>query len=392
MRVIFIDLHCNSFLMKPWREFFRHEQSQRKKQGFILRWLIDHDVRVANLVTLEGTTLPTKTLRKMTGAMFWRNLEANKVAEKNGFKKGQIAVISEQEIEPSDVLVLYGTFGTILGEKLKCRKIVDLIHFYGFRARAEELKKTGVKDYLFDVNLEKYSGLFNKNMSFLREGFHENGFAFQDRFQVKTEFRNRKRKAVAIGTSTTTDSREFFEEYGTYEYQPLRHMLYRGAYLYPDEIDSVISKYVDSTYRVIKDNDLWLVKKIKIANNLLRSGKQKEYYSFDMVDKLNEYQMFVCPEDINGSPGIGTIEGMACGTALIGHDYGALEDMGLEAGRHYIPYDGSMEGLAAVIQYWQRPENQEGLRQIAAEGCKYVRSHYNEEKVAEAYYKTLMDL
>ena len=68
--------------------------------------------------------------------------------------------------------------------------------------------------------------------------------------------------------------------------------------------------------------------------------------------------MFICPEDVNGSYGVGTIEGMACGCAMIGWDYGAFEDMGMTAGVHYISYDGTMENLIEKIRYYQKPENQ----------------------------------
>ena len=117
--------------------------------------------------------------------------------------------------------------------------------------------------------------------------------------------------------------------------------------------------------------------------------KQKKYFSFDMVEKYNDYKMFICPEDINGSYGIGTIEGMACGCAMIGWDYGAFEDMGMEVGKHYISYDGTMEDLIAKIRYYQKPENQTELENIAKAGCAFVRENFSQEKVAQNFYETL---
>ena len=108
-----------------------------------------------------------------------------------------------------------------------------------------------------------------------------------------------------------------------------------------------------------------------------------------MVDKYNEYKMFICPEDVNGSYGIGTIEGMACGCAMIGWDYGAFEDMGMVAGKHYISYNGTIEDLKEKIKYYQMEEHQEELERIARIGCEYVRNNYSQEKVAERYYNNL---
>ena len=99
--------------------------------------------------------------------------------------------------------------------------------------------------------------------------------------------------------------------------------------------------------------------------------------------------MFICPEDVNGSYGVGTIEGMACGCAMIGWDYGAFEDMGMTAGVHYISYDGTMENLIEKIRYYQKPENQNELRQIAQNGCEFIRTNFSQEKVAERYYNNL---
>ena len=53
--------------------------------------------------------------------------------------------------------------------------------------------------------------------------------------------------------------------------------------------------------------------------------------------------MFVVPEEANDLPGIGFVEGMACGSAYIGLDDGMYKDIGLIPRKHYITYDGTLE-------------------------------------------------
>lgn len=108
-----------------------------------------------------------------------------------------------------------------------------------------------------------------------------------------------------------------------------------------------------------------------------------------MVEKFNEYKMHIVGEEILGIPGIGYVEGMACGSAYIGLDSPMYRDLGLLPGVHYIAYDGTKEGLRETVEYWQRPENQEELEQIAKRGCEFVRNNFNGNKVAE---KLLTDL
>ena len=109
--------------------------------------------------------------------------------------------------------------------------------------------------------------------------------------------------------------------------------------------------------------------------------------SFDMVEKFNEYKFFACPEELVGMPGIGFVEGMACGTAYIGVKSNIYKSLGLIEGEHYIGYDGTFEDLIDKIHYCQN--HADVVERIALNGMKYVREHYNEETVAENFFKEL---
>jgi hypothetical protein len=62
---------------------------------------------------------------------------------------------------------------------------------------------------------------------------------------------------------------------------------------------------------------------------------------FNIDDEYNKYKMFINAEEVIGLPGIGFVEGMACGTAYIGLRPPMYEDIGMEDRVHYIGYDGS---------------------------------------------------
>ena len=110
-----------------------------------------------------------------------------------------------------------------------------------------------------------------------------------------------------------------------------------------------------------------------------------------MVEKFNEYKMHVVGEEILGIPGIGYVEGMACGSAYIGLDSPMYRDLGLIPGVHYIAYDGTKEGLRSTIEYWQSPENQAELEAIAKRGCDFVRTNFRGDKVAASLMERIVE-
>ena len=193
-----------------------------------------------------------------------------------------------------------------------------------------------------------------------------------------------------MGTLTRCNVSDFVEHYGNNIYQPLRKMIYDNEQFLKGQVDSFISNFQEVPRKMIKANDLLAVKLWKKCYNFFFNGKQKKYFSFDMVEKYNEYKMFICPEDAIGQYGIGVIEGMACGCAMIGWNYGVYEDIGLKNGVSYISYDGTVTDLKKKIEYYQRPENEDELRAIASTGCRFVRDNFSQEEAAKEFYEDLL--
>ena len=57
---------------------------------------------------------------------------------------------------------------------------------------------------------------------------------------------------------------------------------------------------------------------------------QKKYFGFDVVQKYNEYKMFISAEERTGAMSINTFEGMACGWALVAQVQPYYEEIGLK--------------------------------------------------------------
>ena len=198
--------------------------------------------------------------------------------------------------------------------------------------------------------------------------------------------------AFATGTITYKLHEEFLNTYGDPCDQPSRKQIKDNPDFFKNTIYCTSSDYLeDNPGKEVKATDIMPVKLYKKVYNRLFTGKQKKYYSFDMVEAFNSYKMCIVGEEILGIPGIGFVEGMACGCAYLGVDSPAYRDWGLVPGVHFISYDGSKEDLKAKIEYYQKDENQEELEKIARTGCEYVRSHFNGEAVAELLMKNLIE-
>jgi glycosyltransferase involved in cell wall biosynthesis len=168
----------------------------------------------------------------------------------------------------------------------------------------------------------------------------------------------------------------------------MRFAIWQNKEYLSDYLDSNIHDYDEDIPKwcLVKPKNI-LIKKIRGLYLYFNSGKRKKYFSFDIVEKYNEYKMSVVPEEVIGLPAIGFIESMACGCAYIGIDAPMYRDIGLIPGIHYIAYDGTLDGLKHIIEYYQN--NPDELERIAKSGYDYVRKNLNDKTIAENFYTEL---
>jgi glycosyltransferase involved in cell wall biosynthesis len=327
---------------------------------------------------------------------------------------------------------------SVLLEKFKNSKAYKIIHLshFGYNASlgSRNTKEAGIDLFVSESNLFKNSVFFNEYFSWYQKDVYALPFVPNKKFINFKEFSKRKNKALALGTITyPMADKDFFSFFNDYQLQPMRRYIYDNANQLGKYMDSLITNIADDNakkgitvskiknpafltnvfslsmilkkslcikwikYVIYVKNKLQekIINAVKSANYLRKisllilSGKQNKmtndrpYYQLDIVSKFNEYKMFIVPEEVIGVPGIGFVEGLACGTALLGKRDPMYNDLGLIDKVHYIGYDGTPEDMIDKISYYQNHENE--LAEIAANGYDFVRVNFSEDKVTKDF-------
>lgn len=394
MRVVFVNLHSDWMLVKA-ASVYIFKFSAAIKHGYLLKYLLNHsDYEVCNYINDRGFSwLRNDNEGLMKLLNIFRFAENRKTMKVNGIPFDKITILKDpSEIKADDIVILYNICNENYRgmSNVNAFKAVSMLHFHGKSNENEVINEADVSCIFGEVNLQKNCELYRRYYH-INKPWIVHPFVYAERFQNKTPFSKRKNMAFATGTITYKTHEEFISTYGEPCDQPSRKQIKDNPEFFTDTIYCTSSDYLeDNAGKVVNDKD-WVLSKIyKKVYNRLFTGKQKKYYSFDMVEAFNSYKMCIVGEEILGIPGIGFVEGMACGCAYIGQDLPAYRDWGLIPGKHFITYDGTKEDLKRVIQYYQKEENQAELEQIANTGYEYVRKHFNGNAVAEQLMKDLI--
>lgn len=393
-RIVFVNLHSNWMLLRA-AMIYVFKYSAAIKHGYLLRYLLEHpaEYEVCNYVNDRGASwLRNDNEALMRFLNLFRFAENRTTLRVNHIAPGSVTVLRDpSQIRPDDLVILYNIMDDNFRgmDGVNAFKALSMLHFHGRANEAERARNAGVSCLFCESNLQENSEIFRRYYD-LNLPWVVHPFVYAERFQCKTPFNERKNMAFATGTITYKVHQEFLDTYGDGCDQPSRKQIKDNPEFFKDTVFCTSSDYLeDNQGKEVKPSDnrlVWLYKKVY---NRLFTGKQKKYYSFDMVEAFNSYKMCIVGEEILGVPGIGFVEGMACGCAYIGLDSPMYRDLGLVPGEHYITYDGSKEDLRRVIEYYQRDENQAELERIAKTGCEYVRENFNGDAVAR---KLLADL
>ena len=270
-------------------------------------------------------------------------------------------------------------------------KVVSMIHFHGEQSDSDLIAKAN-PDVLFnESDLTKYSDIFKKYYSWFKGKSIVHAFVAAPRFERLKPFAERENRCFSTGTITYKQHPEFKEVYGDPCDQPTRKQILVNA----DELEQYVACY-NSDYLEDTDMKKYLPEDSKFEHyrkvwyNMRHTGQQKKYFSFNMVEKFNDFKICLVGEEILGVPGIGFVEGMACGCAYIGQNLGYYEDYGMQEGVHYIGYDGTLEDLKAKINYYQQPENQDELERIANAGYEFAQKYFRGDFVAKELLNKLV--
>lgn len=389
MRIVFINLHGNEFLVKTLNKFI-FKQSVAIKHKYILDYLLSRDdVEVCSYINERGLSLSYSTRNRALQS--FRFIEHRIAMWKNGIPQKKIKILRhESDIRHDDIVIIYQLFEGQFDFKQRPDAFIALSQLHFTVDQAAVMEKLDPDLMYNESDMQKRFVAFDDYFGWFHKQYLVIPFVFAERFKVIKPFAERQNKAVSVGTITYPPYIKQY--YGTNCLQPARKQVYDNAEELKPWVDCFNSDYLaeDKAYNVTnKVNSVQKV--INRLHDKFFLGHQKKYYSFDMVEKFNDYKMCVVGEEITGLPGIGFVEGMACGCAYIGQTVGYYEDYGMKEGVHYIGYDGSLEDLKSKISYYQLPEHQQELEAIAKAGCEYVRSHFNGKAAAESLLNNLLE-
>lgn len=393
-RIVFVNLHSNWMLLKS-ASIYVFKYSAAIKHGYLLNYLLNHsnEYEVCNYINDRGFSwLRNDNELLMKVLNVFRFAENRKTMKVNNIVKNKITVIKNiSDIRKDDLIILYNiqsdNYRAIGG--VDAFKALSMLHFHGKAEENAIINDANISCLFGEVNLEENCKLY-QNYYHIDKPWVVHPFVYAERFKNKKPFAERKNMAFATGTITYKEHDEFIKTYGDSCDQPSRKQIKDNPEFFKDTVYCTSSDYLeDDPGKKINDKDIFPVKLYKKVYNRTHVGKQKKYYSFDMVEAFNSYKMCIVGEEILGIPGIGFVEGMACGCAYIGLDIKPYHDWGLIPGVHYITYDGSKEDLKRVIEYYQAEEHQAELEKIAQNGCKFVREHFSGDVVAENLMKNL---
>lgn len=385
-RVIFVNLHGNGFLLKTLN-LIVFKQSGAIKHKYLLDYLLTRDdIEICSYINKKGFCMSYSH-----AGLFPRwidKLEHNYTLKLDGIPQDKIKVITdEKEFRKDDIIIMYNYYTThyAFDKRPDCLIAVSHIHFN--TSNAGLMQKLNPDVAFCEANFSHGSKLYDHFYSWYKKKFLVIPFVFGDRFKPIKPFAERQNKCFSTGTVTYMHN--ITPIYGDPCCQPARKQILDNK----DELEPWVDCY-NSNY---SEDDKKIRTNIPVLRSLLNiyyklfTGKQKKYFSFNMVEKFNDYKMCLIGEERMHIPGVGFVEGMACGCAYIGQTVGYYEDYGMQEGVHYIGYDGTLEDLKAKITYYQQPEHQEELERIAKTGCEFVRKNFCGPVIAEKFLNQLIE-
>jgi hypothetical protein len=264
------------------------------------------------------------------------------------------------------------------------RNIAHLSHYHGdSRQLSETLRAINNIYVAADTDISD-AAMFNIFFSWYKKPVVLFSFDVASRFKKIKPVAERRDMAVATGTfhyieETAEEGSnkavvDFYNSTGATALHPLRRLLYENRDKYAAVIECLCSPYIEKSKNLLS---------FIIPQKLFAA--QKKYFSFDIVEKYNEYKFAIVGEEVyNGLPGIGAFEAMACGTVLLAYAP-CYKGIGLEENVHYIPHNNSLDAIEAIIK--SESSNAGKLENISANAVSWI----NENMQSEVIFKRLVE-
>lgn len=221
-------------------------------------------------------------------------------------------------------------------------------------------------------------------------------FVFTSRFKKIKPFDERSNKCFASGSMSVPSTPSYVRYFGANAaLQPMRKLIYDNQDTLKDIMDIYMYPHTDALgeLKTIYTNDSFVARFMKwyMPASVLKKffHYQLPYFRFDIVKKYNEYEMFMSPEERTGLPSLKILEGIRCGSVLVGIDHPMYTDIGFINGISYIAYrENDFNDMRQKIHYYQARPDQ--LEVIAETAYEFVAERFSPDSIARELWGGLV--
>ena len=340
MKIVLYNPHLDDFIATPIK-FWLIRRRPLKKYGYIISQHLKEKINILYFVDNSTTNfIPDSVfkfmpilLRKVICSIdlyIWRKL--------NNFNKNQFVRLHSSQLSCDHVFVGFsykiaiGNFDNRIKYFNKVKfTIIHLSHYFiSTKIKSLNLKKisnlylSGDSDISDNFYFKKYFNWYTKKIIIIH-------FSVNSKFFKKNNIYKRTKKCIATGTFHNLENeipyinyKDYIDTTGLTTYHPVRKEIYEKN---PSFIENFIMPF-----RVYPS-----VSKFEVFFNHFKVT-QKKYFSFDIVEKYNDFIFSLIGEEYAGFPPIGLFESMACGCIPFSQ-IKYLKGLKMHDGIHFIEYE-----------------------------------------------------
>tara|TARA_Y100000389_G_C17459418_1_gene520564 strand:- start:1245 stop:2420 length:1176 start_codon:yes stop_codon:yes gene_type:complete len=381
--------HYNSMIGKTVGDFLRKSKIPLK-HGFLLNLIKENKISIlisGNYSSL-GEYFTNKLVLKLAylvDRLIYKYLQIYLWILINGINPLKVNILFDiKKLKKDDILIIYSNINLDvshdISENVKvivgsdCKKLIHLSHYnYLTKTISENCKKIKNFHFIAENNLKKNSLYFQKYFSYYKNVFFSFPFVVKTRFQNLKQFTYRESRCISVGSFQVYDKIDnmmapLLNFYKQNTVHPIRKEIFDNQDIFKDYIECLNAP-------VIKNQDY----------------KLRKYYDFDIVEKFNSFQMFICGEELGDLPGISFAEGMRTGCVYMGNGKNyCYKDLGMIDGVHYIAHNNDINDIVDKIKFYKKNINK--LENISKNGYELACQKFDENYVKhifESNYKLI---
>ena len=253
--------------------------------------------------------------------------------------------------------------------RFKGKKYFHLMDYYLFVSRNTEFLRRYSIDYVIGhTNMEKNCDLFRLYYPDYIGRSIELPFGYQKRFTYLKSFKDRINMAIGLGSINPVDDPRL-------AYAAKKEFL---NYFHDKEFMHPLRRYIQTHELDLKN---------EIDSRFPSPEKQKDF-SYDAVEVLNSYTMFINDAGLSNFPPARTYEGIACGCVMVAENSDIYNDLGFIPNVNYIAFEpGNYEDMKNKIDYYMKHTCE--LAEMQKKSLK-LSKEFSHERVAETLYNIII--